>query len=64
MPQALRYNRTLRHLPMTLKEAINYDLGAALQGFALRLAPAVAATYAAGYVAGEAYHRLLRKVLY
>jgi len=49
---------------MTLKEAINYDLGAALQGFALRLAPAVAATYAAGYVTGEAYHRLLRRILY
>lgn len=47
-----------------MKQFVNYDLGAALQGFALRLAPAVAATYAAGYVTGEAYHRLLRRILY
>lgn len=33
------------------------EIGRALQGFALRLAPVVAATYAAGYVTGEAFNR-------
>lgn len=33
------------------------EIGARLQGFALAIAPAIAATYAAGYVTGEAFNR-------
>lgn len=33
------------------------EVGRRLQGFALRLAPIVAATYTAGYVTGEAFNR-------
>lgn len=39
------------------------EIGAALQGFALRLAPIVAATYAAGYVTGQAFFRLKARYL-
>lgn len=40
------------------------EIGAALQGFALRLAPIVAGVYTAGYITGQTYHQLLRRFLY
>ncbi len=37
------------------------EVGRRLQGFALAIAPAIAATYAAGYIVGEQFFRLLAR---
>ncbi len=39
------------------------EVGRRLQAFALRLAPIVAATYAAVYVTGQAFYRLKARYL-
>lgn len=45
-----------------MKIPTNDQIGAALQNFALRLAPIVAATYTAGYVTGEFVHQTSAKL--
>lgn len=53
---------TLNDLNNSLKTP-SAEIGARLRAFALRLAPAVAATYTAGYVTGQFLHSLNDKLV-